>query len=641
MNRQAEITINVGCEVKLTSFRSTEKLGELFEIDARVVASQKVDFLLSIGKKVLIEVFEADKPVRVFNALLAEADYLDDTGEGYGYSLKLRPWLYALAHNRTYRIFENMTGVDIIKNVLADHSRLTDYSRISGSYRPRIYTTQYRESDFQFISRIMEREGIYYYFEHRRDDHVLVLCDAPSAHMTAPGYEAIKLRPDKVGRKGGLAGAIWRWHEHVRDDGQRRFALQSFDYETSSTKTGEVDGGARNPADTQDVYTYTGDFVEEALAGHWAKVASEAAKARQRLYSGEGDMIGVFCGCRFKLDSKDAFDRGDEFVITALDYSINAEPFRSGREADARRVVVEAVTRDTRWRSPITTPMPRAGPETAIVMVGGADDTNVDDLGRIRVRFLWGQAGDAPDKARSCWLRISSPSAGSSFGHVTFPRLDEEVIVTFLDGNPDRPIVTGCVYNSKHPHPYPLPEHRTRSLYRSQSIGPSGSYAGAKRAPRGVGYNELMFEDKGGAEQVYLRAQRDRLTEVMLDDETRVMRDRKDSVYRNKTTTVETGDAELKVKQGSVTIEATKRITLRVGQNMMVIDPTGIHCTAGPSRVDLTPASMILRSPIIIANAQLLQTMGMVTLIQGQLITIRGTPTLIVPSAFGPWLPIS
>jgi type VI secretion system secreted protein VgrG len=641
MNRQAEITLKVGSEVNLVKFRSYERLGELFEIDAEIVAAAKIDFLPHLGSPVLIEVFELGKVVRFFHALLAESHFLDETGQGYHYALKLRPWLYTLAHNRTYRVFENKTGLDIIKAVLADYSRRVDFSRVSGRYLIRPYCTQYRESDFAFLSRIMEREGLYYYFDHRRTDHVLMLCDAPSAHRPTPGYDTMKLRSDRVGRGGGLTGEMWRWHEHVRDDGERRFLLQSFDYETTSTKRGLNDGGARNRADTQEVYHYSGDFVEEPLARHWAQVGVEAARARQRHYSGEGDMIRAFCGGRFKLDSDDAFDRGKEFVVTALEYAVEAEPHRSGMEAEPRRVALEAVLRDTPWRSPQTTPSPRAGPETAIVMAGGADDANADRLGRVRVRFLWGRPGDAPIKTRSCWLRVSQPSAGASFGHVTLPRTGEEVIVDFLDGNPDRPIVTGRVYNSEHVHPYSLPQHRTRSLYRSQSIGPAGSYPGAKRTPRGPGYNELMFEDRGGAEQVYLRAQRDRLTEVMLDDETRVMRDRTATVFRDESTTVETGNAELKVQRGSVTIEAATRITLRVGGNMIVIDPSGIHCTSGSSRVDLSPASLLMRSTMINANAQLLQTMGMATLIQGQLVTIRGTPTMIVPSAFGPWIPIA
>lgn len=640
MNRQAEITLDIGCEIKLIRFESHERLGELFEIYAHIIAASKIDFLPALGRPALIELFELSKPVRVFHALLTEADFIDEESQGYHYGLKLRPWLYALAHNRTYRIFEDMTGLDIVKQVLSSQSRRVDYSRISGSYHQRKYTTQYRESDFQFVSRIMEREGLYYYFEHRRDDHMLVLCDAPAAHVPAPGYETVKLRSDKLGRSGGLTEALWRWHEHVRDNGERKFLLQSFDYQTSSTKKGEADGGARNPVDTQEIHDYTGDFVEEALASHWAKVGIEAARARQRLYSGEGDSIGVYCGARFKLDSDDAFDRGSDFVVTALDVSVDAEPHRTGTEAKPRRVTLEAVPSTIQWRSPIATPAPRAGPETAIVMVGGADDSNVDSIGRVRVRFLWGKPGEAPENARSCWLRISYPSAGASFGHVTLPRLDEEVIVDFLDANPDRPIVTGRVYNSRHPHPNALPEQRTRSLYRSRTIGASGNYAGAEEPPPpGTGYNELSFEDKGGAEQVYLRAQRDRLTEVLLDDETRVRRDRKTRVGRDRRTEihgdesvkVETGDYALTADRGAASITALKEISLAVGLNSVTIDPAGITLRVGLNTIVLSQVGIVLNGLTVTSTATTTQTIsGALTTVTAQgLLSLVGKPPLI------------
>jgi type VI secretion system secreted protein VgrG len=273
-------------------------------------------------------------------------------------------------------------------------------------------------------------------------------------------------------------------------------------------------------------------------------------------------------------------------------------------------------------------------------MVGGADDTNVDEIGRVRVRFLWGKPGEAPEKARSCWLRISYPSASASFGHVALPRLDEEVIVDFLDDNPDRPIVTGRVYNSQHLHPYALPEHRTRSLYRSQTIGQSGSYAGAEEPPPpGKGYNELCFEDKGGSEQVYLRAQRNRLAEIMLDDETRVHRDRKTRIGRDRRTEirhdetidVETGDYALTVDRGSATIKAAQKIALSVGGNSLTIDQTGITLRVGINTIALSETGIVLNGLTITSAATSTQTItGALTTVSAEgLLSLIGNPPLI------------
>jgi len=619
MKRQAEITLDIDTPSNLIKFTAREQFSEIFEIDADIAIKDKIDFLPNLGKPALIEVFELDKLVRFFHALLIEARYSHQDDQGFHYRLILRPWLYLMGNNRTYRIFEQKNVVDILREVLENQSRHVDYSQLTGSYQPWPYCTQYRESDLVFISRLMEREGIYYYFRHEQDDHILVLADGRGAHRPAPGYETVKLRADWSGRSGGLAEALWSWQERVSTGGESRFLLQSFDYQQTQIKDGRTDGSERNTADTQEVYEFTGDFVEEALADHWTQVRLESARARQRLYTGMGDAIGLACGCSFTLDSDAAFDRGSEFIITALHYSMYAEPYRSGNDEEPRRIDLEAIPSSTQWRAPFVTPLPVAGPETAIVMAGGADDTNVDAMGRIRVRFLWGKPGEAPEKARSCWLRVSHPSAGSAFGHVTQPRTNQEVIVDFLDRNPDRPIVTGRVYNSEHAPPYPLPEYRTRSLYRSHTIGSIGSYEGAESTPPAPGYNELMFEDKGGSEQVYLRAQRNRLTEVMLDDEERIKRDRTATIHRDDKTTVETGDYTLTVERGEATVEATRRITLKLGLNSITIDALGIALSVGPSQLRLSEAGIVMNGLTITGEAETTMTLnGSITTVTGE-----------------------
>ncbi|MGN6123090.1 MAG: type VI secretion system Vgr family protein [Sphingomonas oligoaromativorans] len=618
MKRQAEMTLDVGSTLKLIKFDCRERLSTIYGIDAEIAVEDKVDFLPILGKPALIEIFELEKSVRFFHALVIEAHYLSQDDQGFHYRLTLRPWLHLLGHNSTYRVFEQKSVVDILKEVLESQSRHVDYGKLTGSYQPWPYCTQYRESDLAFISRLMEREGIYYYFRHERDDHILVLADGRGAHRPAPGYETVKLRADWSGHSGGLAEALWDWQEHVSSGGETRFLLQSFDYQQSSIKDGHTDGPPRNPADMQEVYEFTGDFVDEGLAGHWTRVRLESARARQRVYTGMGDAIGLACGGAFTLDSDAAFERGQEFIITALDYSLYAEPYRSGNDEQPRRVRIEAVTSDTQWRAPFVTPLPMAGPETAIVMAGGADDTNVDAMGRIRVRFLWGKPGEAPEKARSCWLRVSHPSAGAAFGHVTLPRTGQEVIVDFLDRNPDRPIVTGRVYNSDHEHPYALPEQRTRSLYRSRTIGATGSYDGAEGTPPAPGYNELSFEDKGGSEQVYLRAQRNRLTEVLLDDEARIKRDRTATVHRDDRTTVETGDYSVSVRAGEATIEAARRITLKVGLNSITIDALGIALSVGPTQIRLSEAGILMNGLTVTGEAETTMTLnGSITTVTG------------------------
>jgi type VI secretion system secreted protein VgrG len=626
MKRQAEITIDLGTDTKLIHFVATERMGELFTVEAEVVVETRIDMLPRLGSTATIEVFELEASVRYFHAVLIEAHYLRGDDQGFHYRLVLRPWLHTLGFNRAYRIFEERTVVDIVREVLKDHSRRIDYSRLSGRYLPLPYCTQYCESDLAFVQRLLQRDGIYFFFRHERDAHVLVLCDDPASHLPAPGRETVKLRADRSGANYGVAEALWSWQEHATTGGEASVVLQSFDYQTTRVRAGRETGVGRNAADRQEIHEFAGDFVDEALGRHWAKVRLEAARARQRHYTGQGDMIGLACGGRFTLDSNDAFERGKTFIITALDYAMWAEPYRSGNQEDPRRVSLEAVTANTVFRAPIVAPLPVAGPETAIVMIGGADDSHADAMGRVRVRFLWGNDGPA-DKARSCWLRVSHPSAGAGFGHVALPRNDQEVVVDFLGGNPDRPIVTGRVYNSTHQHAYSLPQHRTRSLYRSHSIGAIGSYAGADSIPTGQGFNEMRFEDKGGAEEIYVRAQRNRLAEVLLDDEARIRRDRKTHVGRNRdsaihgneSTTVKTGDYRLTVDRGRATIKATQSITLQVGLNKLVIDQSGIRLTSGQSSIQMTPVTLATRSIVLTSQGQAMN------MVNGGVVAVKGT----------------
>jgi len=643
MKRQAEITIDLGTTTKLVRFTASERMGEVFTIEAEIITDERLDMLPHLGTAAKIEVFEQEASVRFFHGVLVEAHYLAGEDQGFHYTLVLRPWLHLLGYNRAYRIFEDRTAVDIVREVLEDYSGQIDYSRLSGRYLPIPYCTQYRESDLNFVLRLLEREGIYFFFRHEAGAHVLVLCDSPAAHRPSPGRDIVKLRPDVSGR-GGLAEALWSWREHAATGGETRVVLQSFDYETTRTRTGRIAGDARTRADRQEIHEFTGDFVDEALGQHWAQVKLEAARARQRYYTGEGDMIGLACGGRFTLDSDDAFDRGQTFVITALHYDVWAEPYRTGNAEEARRIVLEAVTAETTFRASIVTPMPVAGPETAVVMVGGADDSHADPLGRVRVRFLWGDGGP-PEKARSCWLRVSHPSAGAGFGHVTLPRTDQEVIVDFLGSNPDRPIITGRVYNSEHRHAYALPQNRTRSLYRSHTIGAIGSYFGAESTPAGPGFNEMRFEDKGGSEEIYVRAQRNRLAEVLLDDEVRIRRDRKTRVGRNRdtavhgneVTTVETGDYKLTVDMGRATIQAMQSITLQVGLNKLVIDEVGIRLTSGQSAIEMTPIDIMTRGVMLVSEGEAMNVMnGAVVTVEGEALTTVGPIAVVVGAVVPP-----
>ena len=625
VERQAAIKTDLGAgEIKLVSLETIEKMSETFSIIADVVSEREIDLAQNMGQAARFDIFESSRLIRHFHGLLAEADHRMEDGAGFHYRLIFRPWTHFLQFNRAYRIFERMSAIEIIKEVLTPHSLHVDYSRLRGTFLPRPYCMQYQESDLQFVSRLMEQDGIYYHFRHEAGDHVLVLCDSRAAHEPAPGYGALRYPRAMRGDAGSLE-MMWDWHERFVASGERDILLQSHDPQAARVLDARKAGTARSKAEAQEVHAHVGGFEQPGLGTHWAKIRLEAAQAARRRFSGRGDALGLACGGLLEL-SDDTGRRGvnSEFLLTMVRHQIPVEPLRSDGSRPARSVEVEAVMSDSPYRAPQTTPKPVAGgPETAIVVEGGADDSNADPQGRVRVEFHWAAQSRARAPKRSCWLRVSHPSAGADFGHFTLPRNRQEVIVSFVEGDPDRPLITGRVYNGDHRHPYALPEQRTRSVWRSRTIGRAGSYSGAERAPSGPAFNELSFEDKGGAEEVYLRAQRDRRTEVMLDDDLTVQRDRSARIGRNRKTavrgddhlTVEQGDMRVTAQHGSVVIEATRKLVLKVGMNAIVIDNKGISITGMTVTSIGATSNMMLGTTAEVQGAVRAQLTGAIALL--------------------------
>lgn len=625
---QAAINCNLGAgELKLVTLETREKISELFSLEFLAVTENEIDILPNLGRDTLFTIYEEGRIIRYFHGIISEIHHIDENSDGFHYKILCRPWLDLLRFNRAYRIFEQKSALDIIKDVLRPFGRQVDYSRLTNAYGIRPYCTQYRESDLDFVSRLMEQEGIYYHFRHTADAHILTLCDGRSSHDPAPGYADL-LFPRSMHGAIGSPETIWDWHETATLSAERDILLQSHDYEAPRVLSASASGAQQTQADNSEVHAFTGNFTDPALGQHWARMQLEAARASRRVFTGRGDGLGLACGGTLKL--RDATGRrgvNAEFLLTGVRHSIPVDPIEPDHVHPVRYVELEAVRSDTPYRAPRRFDTPVAsGPETAIVVQGGADDANGDPMGRVRVEFHWGGRSKSNQPARSCWLRISHPSAGSEFGHFALPRYGEEVIVTFLDGDPDRPIITGRVYNGDHRHPYPLPNERMRSVWRSRTIGNSGSYVGAEKPPTGKGYNELSFNDRGGAEEVYLRAQRDRRTEVMLDDALTIQRDRKQRVGRDRETaiagddrlTVESGDLRVRAEKGSVVLEATKSLVLKVGQNCIVMDQAGITISG------LTITSLGLTSNMMLGTRAEVQGVA--------LAKVTGALALLMPS---------
>lgn len=640
MEREASISIALGgAKFELERFEAVERLSELFTLIVEGFSADEIDFLAHLAKPAALTVRESGETIRYFHGLLTEAELTHHDASGSHYRLVLRPWFYLLDQNRDYRIFQDMTVVDIAKKVFAALDMTdVDFSKVGTSYAKRDYCVQYKESDFQFLSRLFEDEGIYYYFRHEAAAHKLVLCDSKAAHAKAAGYEQVKFR-SATGANSGLPDTLWAWNERVSTAGQASVTLRSFNFTTPQAPVqSNIEAASQHPSDSLEIYQYVDDFDAADAGAKRAKTMLAAARAQRRVFHGEGDAPGLACGGLFELKESPVARYNAEYLITGYRLQVTAEGYRSGAAGESRRVHVEAIPSDTLFRPSPRTPRPQAsGPETATVTGPDGQVIYVDEHGRVKVRFHWDRRPDDPGKT-SFWIRVSHGAAGEGFGGVNLPRVGQEVIVDFLNGDPDRPIITGRVYNTSRKHAYALPDEKTKSLWRTQTVGEAGDYTGAEnQPPAGKGFNEIRLEDKGGSEEIYIHAQRDMVTDVLLDDKltvqrdrtTRIGRDRKTEIKQHETLTVETGDETHKVSQGkrvttinkndeltvetgdqkttvsqgmvsttvsmgdmdtqvklgdytlkagagAVTIEAMQSITLKVGQNSVVIDQMGV-----------------------------------------------------------------
>lgn len=626
MERQTRLAIDIGGEqVLLRRLEAQEGLGTPFTILVDVIAPLGEVYLLPhLGKPVAITVAQDGKLQRHFHGLMVAGEYLHEDRGGFHYRLTLRPWTQLLAANRRHAIYQDRSAVDIIKSVL-DESGIAhaDYGQLLRQRTPRPYCVQYGESDFAFISRLMEEEGIYYFFRHGRDEHVMVLCDDPGAHRKGDPA-ALIFNPQSgsmsnANTRGVAVNDLHSWHERVATTAQSRVTMRDWNF-TKADRPLEIDKAddVAHPSDDGEVFIWPGGFAQESAGRPLGKVALEAERAERALYTGESQAMGVATGALLSIAQHPHARFNAGYLVVRTHHVVAAEAHHSGGGGGDSRVTFEAIPAATPFRSPLRTPRPVVkGPETAVVTGPAGEEIYTDEYARVKVRFHWDRA-DTPGERATCWIRVSQTGG---LGNLILPRVGHEVIVDFLHGDPDRPIVTGRVFNSLNMPVYPLPQHKTRALWRTKRYGKPGGTGGAMALDTGApGANELRFEDKSGSEEVFLHAERDMNLRVRhseshhvgLDRETLVGHDHTEEVKNNqkgkigasrsvnvvKDDTLEVGQA-LKIKAGTtIDIEAGTRITLKVGDTTIVIDPTSINMKAALKAMVKAGLQVDVKSPL-------------------------------------------
>ncbi|TFW20079.1 type VI secretion system Vgr family protein [Duganella callida] len=604
VHRELAFSCALGADtLLLRRMQGSEALSQLSEYILDLYSERSdlnIDDLLGTPATVAVDLPRGGK--RYFSGIVTRFAHSGRQGRYATYQATMRPWFWLLTRSSDCRIFQEQNVLDIVRSVLAPYSVADiDTSALSGSYQPYDYCVQYRETDFQFLSRLLEREGIYYYFRSSAGRHTMMLCDSYAAHAPAPGYASLPYMPalDHAMRDSEVVYE-WSMGGEIEPGVQ---ALQDFDFEKPSSSLLVKSAVVRDYAHGRHaLYDYPGGYSERAAGETYAGMRLDARQTSYRQVRAATRARGLYPGCLFSLSGHPRGDQNGEYLLTSAQYTLSSDTYEPVWPAEPGTVLscsFAALARQTDFRPPRSTPKPvMQGPQTAIVVGKAGEEIWTDKYGRIKVQFHWDRLG-REDESSSCWVRVAQGWAGKRWGSVFLPRVGQEVVVSFLEGDPDKPLVTGCVYNGDNMPPYALPAQASRSAIRSHSV-------------QGQGYNELRFEDKRGAEQFYLRAERDLEQRVQRDalawmgrDSHRIVKgDSYDQTAGDRH--VRTGGDRRESVDGAVSLssilnmqlhsglisslEAAQHVHIKAGMNVVIEAGASITLKAGSSFLTIGPA---------------------------------------------------
>ena len=579
MARVMEIVTPLGEDVLLFHGMSArEEMSRPFEYQLDFL-SAKADIKLDdiLGKNVTIKLGLPEDQTRYFNGYVTRFSAGGTYGRYNRYFATVRPWLWFLTRTADCRIFQDLKVPDIIKKVFADHDSADFKLELTGTYRKWNYCVQYRETDFNFISRLMEHEGIGYYFRHTDGHDTMVLTDSTTKHTTVAGYEKLSfIAPTEQVRPELEHISAW---DFSRDIQPGAYVHDDYDLERPSVelKTNKSLPRGYKPS-TSEVYDYPGFYIQASDGEQYASVRIDELGTQFETARAVTNARGATVGALFNLEDHTRDDQNREYLIMGASYDLSFEDYEALPEGGGTGYHCSFVAMPTsqQFRPKRITPKPFVqGPQTAVVVGPGGEEIYTDKYGRVKVQFHWDRLGKK-DENSSCWIRVSHPWAGKGWGTISNPRIGQEVIVDFLEGDPDQPIITGRVYNAEQMPPYDLPANQTQSGMKSRSSKGGG----------GANFNEIRMEDKMGSEQVFIHAEKnqdievehdethwvghDRTKTIDHDETTHVKHDRTETVDNNETITVHGQRTETVDKNETITIHMNRGETVDLNETITI-----------------------------------------------------------------------
>jgi type VI secretion system secreted protein VgrG len=600
--RIGKLTTPLGGDVlALAGVYANEALSELFEFHIEAVSIQSgLDFASALGAGSTIELKTQDGQKRYFHGVMTEARWAGTREDLYLYQLVLRPWLWFLTRTSDCRIFPQMTPIDIIKQVFSDRGFSDFRDATTGSPPTLEYCVQYRETDFNFVCRLMEEYGVYYFFEHADGKHTLVLADGKSSHQPAPGLSSVAYNPvNDAGRREMQYIENWSLGRSAQSG---VYVLEDYGYKKPSANLlAQAQDPGGHAHDSMEMFDYPynyvdtegNDLIDEDVGEKFAKYRIEAVQSLDKRRSGTGAAASLFPGALVTLQRHPESGENIEYLVTRTAHRFEGETYRSGRGGASETSGIagnyEFTPSDRQFRAPLITRKPDIGGVQSALVIGDGE-IDVDKVGRILVQFYWDRK-----KKPSRRVRVAQFWAGSHRGALFIPRIGDEVLITYEEGDPDRPIVIGSVYNGTNTVPMTLPDKKTESGILTRS------------STGGNGYHMFLFDDTAGSEKVKLRSQKDLMFKALNNEQRDIVASQTENVGQDETINVGfpvppqgTGPGS-----GNFTLNALSKVTINVGpqgspMTQLIMDTSSITLNVGPggamSQIVMNQTSITMQS---------------------------------------------
>ena len=599
-DRFARLTTPLGQDVLvLMKLDGTEAISENFEWRLSCLLNAEedaVDPKEIIGKPCHVELDASDGSVRCFHGLCTEVRFRGWRGEYMYYQLSLRPWTWLLTRETRSEIFHDLSVNDLISKVFNDRGFSDFEFQLQKTYAPVSYCVQYQETTFDFVSRLMEKFGMFFFFKTSNNSHVLVVVDTQSALPDIQGYGALRYQPHSVA--GIREDRLFDW----QTDNRLRTAIvdvDDYNYERPNTpleKTGNAGDTPRHGYNSQRKYRFPAGYYEPGLGQTLADVLVDAERADAERKFAFGHAPLMHAGGVFDLADHPVDAENGRHLVVAARHSVFVQHFssvsgyeessgddttperreRAGEpDRDEYRGEYELAEAAKAYKTPLKTPWPRIyGAQTALVIkeknAPEDEEIDVDDQGRILVRFHWNDVNESSQA--SCRVRVAQILAGAQWGGVWIPRVGMEAVVEFIEGDPDRPLVTGTVYNGNNKPPITFPADKTQSTIKSQS---------SKGGTAADNFNELRFEDKKDDEEIYIHAERDRRMIIEHDDDIGIGNNQTEKIGGSRTFELTGGDETVTLKGApgtkdkygaSITKNGHRTTMLEMGDETLTVD---------------------------------------------------------------------